>query len=353
MAKKSRFLRFLSYFIVTLLVFFAGFMYWAVGKSLPRQSQLNVERWPNAIVAQPKSTVTVMTYNMGHGQGVKDLPWDWRGEEVTKMQLNELAEVINHVKADFLFLQEVDINSHRTQNIDQAKFLLEKTNYPYSACATVWDKNYIPFPYWPIEQHLGKVLAANCIFSKYPLKNHESVIFDKPESNPFWYNWGYLDRGAQKVVAQIGDKKLTLINLHFEAWEKEARAKQVKVVSDWALSLPGPLVIGGDFNAVPPEACKKAAFADEMDADFQADKTIELLRSYLVNFNETLSISKCPSSGVNPQELATFTFPADAPNRRLDYIYTINGARIVAERVVKEAATASDHLPVWAEIAYK
>lgn len=353
MNKKYKIFRIFGAILLALVLILGAFMYWAIGKSLPRKSSLPVHRWPTAQIAQPKTTVTIMTYNIGHGQGVKSLPTDWRGEEVTKMHLGVLAEVINRVDADFVLLQEVDLHSNRTQDINQAEFLLQRTHYPYYACAVVWDKNYLPFPFWPLEHHLGHVLAANCIFAKYPLKNHESIIFDKPESNPFWYNWGYLDRGAQKVVAQIGDKKLTLINLHLEAWEQKARAKQVRATSDWVKSLPGPLVIGGDFNALPAEACRKNQFADEMDADFRDDRTIEIFKNALLDYSETLAIKMCPGSGDNADEVGTFTFPADAPNRRLDYLFGVYGAKIVSGRVVQEAATASDHLPVLVEVAYR
>ncbi len=104
------------------------------------------------------------------------------------------------------------------------ELLIKETDYLHYACATIWDKNYyIPFPFWPIKHHIGKVKSVNCVFSKYPLKDHERIIFDKPKNNPFGYNWGYLDRGLQKVVAQVGHKEINLVNLHLEAWDADAR----------------------------------------------------------------------------------------------------------------------------------
>lgn len=353
MAKKSKSWQIFACVVCILLVGPAAFMYWAIGTSLPQKSDLRVQRWPGTTIAPPKNTLSIMTYNIGHGQGIKELPTDWRGEEVTKMQLEDIAHVLNRVDADFVLLQEVDLNSHRSQNINQAEFLLRRTHYPYYACATVWDKNYIPFPFWPLEHQLGRVLAANCIFAKYPLKKHQNVIFDKPEDNAFWYNWGYIDRGAQKVVAQVGDKKISLINLHLEAWEKKARMKQAKIVAHWAQELEGPLIIGGDFNAIPPEACKKSNFADELDVDFAHDETLSILREGLKNHSESLRVEQCPPAGNNTQETNTFTFPADAPSRTLDHLFTTHGAKIIAERVVKEAGTASDHLPVLVEVEYR
>lgn len=353
MAKKTKKLRLFLYSFSFIVIAFAVFGYWALGKSLPEKSSPPIAHWPNTQAGQPKALLTAMTYNIGHGQGVKDLPWDWRDAEVTKAQLKEVANVINHLKPDFILLQEVDLDSHRTHRINQAEFLLGQTHYPYSACAIVWDKNYIPFPYWPIKHHIGKVLSSNCIFSKYPLKNHESIIFAKPESNAFWYNWGYIDRGVQKVVAQIGNKTLTIFNTHLEAWEKEARNRQVKIIGDWINSSSGPVLFGGDLNSVPPEACQKNKFGDEPEADFSKDSSIEALRYYLGDHDESLTISKCPSSGYNSQEFNTFTFPSNAPTRRLDYFYTVGSINIRQERVVKEAGTASDHLPVWIEIEYR
>lgn len=353
MTKKISIVRLVATSSVVAVIGFAAFMYWAVAKQLPRYSTAPVDRWPSRNIAQPKATVTVMTYNIGHGQGVKDLPTDWRGEDVTKMQLTEVAAAISRADADFVFLQEVDLYSHRTQNINQIEFLLERTDYPYYACAIVWDKNYLPFPFWPVSRHLGHVLSANCILAKYPIKGHEAIIFDKPESNPLWYNLGYIDRGAHKVSAQIGSKQLTLVNLHLEADEEAARLKQVVVVTDWIKTFAGPVIVGGDFNSLPPEACIKGGFIDELHVDLTNDTTIADMRKLLGEYNESLPVEACPSDGVNLAESATFTFPADVPTRTLDYLFAMNGATIKSSRVVSEAGTASDHLPVIAEVQYE
>lgn len=330
---------------VSVLALLGLFLWWAIGTALPRESELAVSRHPEFQEAAPKTRISVASYNIAYGQGVKEIPTDWRDEAYTRKKLAEVGNVVKRLNADVLLLQEVDINSNRSHHINQAEYLVVQGKYPYSACAVVWEKNYVPFPFWPIEHHLGEVKTANCVLSKYPLSWHKRIIFDKPASNPFWYNWGYLDRGAHRLDLKIGDQTLTVVNLHLEAFEQEAREKQARFLGKWIKDIKGPIVVGGDFNSIPREASKKAGFIDEPQTSFATDQTIEHVKKGLKEFNEALQASPCQTN-----EAQCHTFPADAPTRRLDYIFTSHGAQINGGRVFQEAGDASDHLPVVVEL---
>jgi endonuclease/exonuclease/phosphatase family metal-dependent hydrolase len=266
---------------------------------------------------------------------------DWRDETYTRQKLSELANVIQRLDADILLLQEVDINSKRSHHINEAELLVKAGEYPYSACAIVWNKNYVPFPFWPPKFHIGDIKTANCILSKYPMFKHQRIIFDKPDSNPFWYNWGYLDRGAQKLEVQIGSKSLFVVNMHLEAYEEEARENQARLIPTWIQDIKGPLVIGGDFNAIPSDASKRNNFADEPATFYLDDHTIDYLKEGLKDSTEALPTSLCAV-----KEHLCLTFPANEPTRRLDYLFATRGAKFVDGRTVTEAREASDHLPV-------
>jgi endonuclease/exonuclease/phosphatase family metal-dependent hydrolase len=338
------------YIISLLLVLALGLavlLWWALGKNLPQRTELPLEITTDAKAWPIPEILSVASYNIGHGQGIKENAWDYRSEEVTKRQLSMVADAMVEIDADIFLLQEVDLDSHRTFRIDQIEFIKEKTKHPYHACAIVWEKNYLPFPYWPPAHHIGSVQAANCILSRFPLSDHQRIIFDKPSSNPFWYNWGYIDRGIQRVNVRIGEKNIALLNVHLEAWEIKAREQQIKITKEYIDEIDLPIILGGDFNTVMPDAEKKSGFKDEPDADYTDEITLDWFIKNVQNL-------KVPVISANDNELnQIYTFPSDSPDRRLDHIFLIGKSLSLLDfKVAYEAGLASDHLPVVARINY-
>lgn len=331
--------------VLFLVLGLSVFLWWGLGGELPPFSQLDTVAVADAVVPPPKDILKIVSYNIGHGQGVKEQPWDHRDKNITEKQLSMIADAMTKMDADVFLLQEVDLDSNRTYHINEIEFIKKKTGHPFHACATVWEKNYVPFPYWPPSHHLGYVRAANCVLSRYPLSNHERIIFAKPKSNPFWYNWGYLDRGLERVDVRVGDKTISVLNVHFEAWETAAREEQIQITKKYIDSLTTPVILGGDFNTVLPDAPKKDGFIDDPDAHFDQDKTFTW---FLAHAPEMYAL---PPKSVNNDSFELYTYPSDNPDRRLDHIYiTKKYLHMLDFRIVKEAGLASDHLPVLATI---
>jgi endonuclease/exonuclease/phosphatase family metal-dependent hydrolase len=340
-------LKYLASLFLILLVCLSALTWWALGDQLPKESTLVVVQEKDAKPAVATGMLKVASYNIGHGQGVKVNPWDHRDKEVTLSHLAKIATAMNEMDADVYLLQEVDLDSSRTSRIDEIKFLQERTGMGYHACALVWQKNYVPFPYWPPSAQIGYVRAANCVLSRYPLENHQRIIFDKPKEQPWWYNLGYIDYALQRVDVVVGDTKIALLNIHMEPWQTNAREDQIRVVNNYLKKVELPIILGGDFNTVLPNAPKKDGFLDDPDADYSQDQTLPLL---FTNNPEIKSPILKPSA--NPSTL--YTYPSDDPDRRLDHIYLIGNTLSFADfRVFFEAGVASDHLPVVADIDYR
>lgn len=340
--------RYVSSLFLVLIIGSGIFIWWAVGTNLPTRSDLPIEQVKDALPPPAPETLVVASYNIGHGQGIKENAWDYRDKNVTMRQLTMVADAMKRMNADIFLLQEVDLDSHRTFRINEIELIKKTTGHPYHACAIVWEKNYLPFPYWPPAHHLGYVRAANCILSRFPLSNHQRILFDKPKSNPFWYNWGYLDRGIERVDVSIGDHKIALLNVHLEAWETEAREQQIEIINDYIKEIKGPVILGGDFNTMPPEATKRSGFADEPGADYTNEKTLAWFFANAVDLK--IPILHAPDNN----QFQLYTFPSDHPDRRLDHIYLLGKSLSFLDfRVVSDAGTASDHLPVVARIKYK
>ncbi len=337
----------ISLFIV--VVIFAGiFFWWAIGTTLPKKALLPIEQ-PHGIMPPPPPQYLVLaSYNVGHGQGIKEHAWDYRDKNTTENQLSLVAEAISRMNADMVLLQEIDLDSNRTFHINEIEFILKRTHYPYHACALVWEKNYLPFPFWPPAHQLGFVRAANCVISRFPLSNHQRIVFDKPESNAFWYNWGYIDRAIERVDVDVGGQKIAVLNVHLESWETAARELQIKVAKKYIDEIDLPVILGGDFNTVPPEDPKRSGFADDPDVDYANEKTFSW-------FYEHAKDLKIPTLTIKDNtSFERYTFPSDHPDRRLDHIFLLGkNLSFVDFRVFYEAGTASDHLPVIATINFR
>ena len=314
------------------------FLFWAVGKNLPKESLLDIEI-DHPTLASPKDQITILTYNIAHGQGIKTQPTDWKDKAYTHQKMTELTELIKKINPDLMTLQEVDISSNRSHYINQATWIAQKARYPYKACALVWDENYVPYPYWPIHHQLGKTQSANCILSRYPLSNHRRILFEKPQKNPFWYNWAYLERGAQLVEVSVGSHQFTVANVHLEAFDPDSRQAQARELVNLLRDLEGPVLVAGDFNSIPPEARQKKGFAGDPESDYRQDHTIQIIRSGIPTFTEA--------------PLLGFSFPANHPNQRLDAMFAFRGVQILNGHVVNEAQSASDHLPVLGLVAFQ
>lgn len=346
---KHRAIRYLASIIFLLMTAAAIFAWWAVGTSLPKHSKLPVEQIAEANPVLPPAELKISSYNIGHGQGIKENPWDYRDKDITLRQLSLVADAIARIDADILLLQEVDLDSRRTFHMNQLEFIKRKAEYPYHACALLWEKNYVPFPYWPIGHHIGYVRAANCILSKFPLSNHERVVFDKPESNPFWYNWGYIDYALERVNVAVGSKTLVVINVHLDAFDKAAREKQIGVVENYVKDIDLPVILGGDFNTVPPDAKKQNGFPDSIHDDYQNERTLRWFES---NAKDLKAPALSNNTDSEPCKLCTY--PSNQPNRQLDHIFLLGGSLSFVDFWVDSLAkTASDHLPVVAKIGYQ
>jgi endonuclease/exonuclease/phosphatase family metal-dependent hydrolase len=301
--------------------------------------------WGEAPPANPPR-LRVLSYNMHFGIGRDDDHTKVSRADVERI-LAEMAALINKLNADVVLLQEVDFDSARTFGIDQMNVLARATGMRHMAPVKTWIKGYIPFPYWPPSAHYGRMDSGQAVLSRYPITRNTAIRLPKPAANPFYYNAFYLTRTMQEVDVTVGTHSLRLYNIHTEAYDVPNRQIHAEMIAarlrEHALSCA---IAAGDFNAVPPEASVKHAFADEPETDMRADRSVETLRQ-VAGFTDII-----PEDRYTADESAALTFPADVPNRRLDYLYYSSAFRLIEGRIVHEAGPLSDHLPTLAELAF-
>ena len=148
-----------------------------------------------------KDTLRVMTFNLGYLSGMKNnLPVEMP-EETFEENLKSSRSFLNKIAPDIIGFQEIDYGSDRSWNRNQLDSLSEGFHQAYASVN--WDKNYVPFPYWPIKYHFGKMNSGQTILSKYPILNAETMVLDKPLNTPFYYNRFYLNRLIHWCYAKV------------------------------------------------------------------------------------------------------------------------------------------------------
>lgn len=316
-------------FILCFVVVFAIVLWASSPNHSPADYSVLIEKeLPTAV--DEDSVYSIVTYNIGYLSGMtNNLPVigesSFYDENLKKALAN--LKVLN---PDIICLQEIDFNSDRSFQVNQQE-AIQNLGYKYAFQAVNWDEKYLPFPGSPFNfnTHYGAVYSGQSIISKYPLKETERTVLERPESLAFYEEGFYLDRLAQHTTIKIGGQPVYLINVHLEAFDKAARTKQMNYLVDWIKEIieDTPLLLVGDFNS---------------DID-KATASIHAIAN--------LPGMAYATTGSQKESL---TFPSDQPVKRLDYIF-YNQQYIAMEEaaVLHEFGTVSDHLPVMLSFRLK
>lgn len=339
--------KFLLFTLLLLIIALVAFIIWNHYPPLPSRALLGIHKITVPHEKEVGPSFTVATYNIQYGIGFQGNRLDGLERRDFYERLQRLADILIEIDADIVLLQEVDFYARKSQFIDQASFLAEKAGYPYFAEAPHWRRRF--FPYW--NRVWGPLNHGLCILSRFPLLENEARVFEHPKEAPFYVRWLYSPHGGQRAVAQIGTQKVALFNVHLEPWAQKTREKSVEYIKEWMAPVSTPLILGGDFNAIPPEAPVKTFynledtpwFIDRREWNVENDTTIRSIRE--LGFSEAT-----PPKEYLANEHAAFTYPADKPSQKLDYLFAGKGAVITKGWVFTKAGDASDHLPLVAEV---
>lgn len=200
-------------------------------------------------------TLSILTFNIGYGGYNKEEDFFMDGgegvlpESSAKVMENlaGIASVINEEACDVVFVQEADIDSHRSYNNNEVAYLSSSIGMPF-AFACNYKVAYVPYPIPP----MGKVYSGLVNYSAFDVR--EAVRYALPDTAPWYMSMGYLKRCllVERIPVQDSDRELVLVNLHLEAYtEEEKRDAQMKVLSDLIeeeYAKGNYVIVGGDFN---------------------------------------------------------------------------------------------------------
>lgn len=331
----------LAILLFVLILAFVIFYYWASSSTQPQDKLSEIITYTDTPESRETQGIfTVMTYNTGYLSGMtNNQPVKRPGKTFFDKNMESFLQLLNETQPDIIGVQEIDFHSKRSHYVNQLEAIAKKAGYPFAAKAINWDKRYLPFPYWPLSLHFGRVLSGQAVLSRWPILSTVRIVLPKPKSTPFFYNAFYLDRLIQVVKIKIDSRNLIILNVHLDAIDWETREDQAKRLLNIYRSFKDdyPVLVMGDFNSIPPDAPQKNDFPDEPVTDFRNDRTIQFFLE---------------DPGLKAANITTFTFPTDSPTRKLDYIfYTHDKIQLI--KVFVPNIDSSDHLPTVLQFSLK
>lgn len=211
-----------------------------------------------------------------------------------------IITVLKKYPADIIALQEVDVNTKRSGNINEAKVIGDAMGmHAFFGKAIDHDGGYY----------------GVALLSKFPLK--DTVVIRLPMDTA--------SKGEPRILVAAtvklpSGRAVTVSSTHLDH-RKDPRSREMQVAEINAVATKNalPFIIAGDLNAEPA-----SAVIGLLDETFQR------------------SCDDCP-----------FTFPDIKPDRTIDYIAfrRSKGVKILSHQVIP-GPFASDHLPIRAVLLF-
>jgi endonuclease/exonuclease/phosphatase family metal-dependent hydrolase len=251
---------------------------------------------PSAAVARARSrpafakTLRVMTYNIHVGIGMDK-----------KLDLARIAQIINKQHPDLVGLQEVDRGVARTQRIDEIAELAKLTRLDYAFAFNLRFQG-------------GQYGVA--ILSRFPIMASDHRLYQNLREAE--------RRGFIRAEVIVGGRRISFVTTHLDYQYDDGRVFEAQQLLAAMKDIDEPLIIVGDFNDVP------------------AGHAYQLMRN---QFDDGWIAGRAPDEG--------FSYPADKPAKRIDYIFCRTTDRLRVKRAWIVNTLASDHVPVVADLELK
>ncbi len=240
--------------------------------------------------AREPNQLRVLNYNIRHGRGMDD-----------EIDLERIAGVINAVNPDLVALQEVDVGVRRSGEVDQVEELARLTNMH-----GVFGKH----------RDFGGGDYGQALLARWPFESVEVIDLHGTTGESADYRVAV----AGHLPATERSPEILLVTMHLHHQAEEHRLLQVAELKRvLGAAEQETVILAGDLNARPGSETANKILAEWVD-----------------------------TTGDD-----AMTFPADAPDRKIDYILFPKGHpwRVLHSEVVDEPM-ASDHRPVLVDLEW-
>lgn len=247
---------------VILLLAVALIAFLSITEYLPEDKEpaARIQTDPSLSKISIGDTVTVYTWNIGYGGLGKDSDFFMDGGEMVdppnqqtvEQNLAAIRSFMQQRNADAWLLQEVDVDSARTDGMDQFDSIHQAVGGS-AAFAYNYNCPFVPIPLPPI----GRVESGIATYSQRLMTADAERV-----SLPCPFSWPI--RAAQskrcllitRLPLEGSDKQLVLVNLHLEAYDdgdgKRAQTELLMQVLQQEYQKGNYVIAGGDFNQTFP-----------------------------------------------------------------------------------------------------
>lgn len=206
------------------------------------------------------TSVTVYTWNMGYAGLGRESDFFMDGgtmvnppsQDAVEKNMKAIREFMRGQKADAWLIQEVDVNSARTDGMDQFARLQSGVSGD-SAFAYNYKCPFVPIP-WP---PMGRIEGGLATVTPHSIKGEAERI-----SLPCPFSWPVRTANIKRcllvtrLAVEGSERELVLINLHLEAYEsgegRIAQTKQLLELMQSEYEKGNYVIAGGDFNQAFP-----------------------------------------------------------------------------------------------------
>lgn len=218
------------------------------------------------------------------------------GGELAKYNAKSYSDCIKKYNPDFVLFQEMDHYTIRNKNKD----LLGEIAV-----------NLGMFPYFGRAISFSGGSYGNGILSKYPFYNARTITF-KPTDASEQRSCAWID------VVLPNKRKVRIAVTHLDVANDQVRVSSLAIINNNIFSNNMPIILGGDFNAVPGSETMNYAFLKWQDIGYGTGST----------------------------------FPSSNPTKRIDYIlgYPKSWGKTIYQ--VVSYPELSDHCFIVAELQF-
>lgn len=249
--------------------------------------------------------------------------------------------IAEHSNADFILLQEVDVNSKRSYETNEYQEIANELADNYSnAIALNFNVKYVPKPLTSFSP-IGKVKSGVATYSKYNVT--QTTRFQYPGS----YDWPvrvfHLDRCMlESRIPVANGKELIVINSHNSAYDGgKLKPLEMEYLRNHLMAeyqKGNYVIVGADWNQCPPNF-NYATFAQGSADDYYQDNIAEdfMPEGWLWAYDTTTPTNRKLAAPYKKGE--TFT-------TLIDFYLVSPNVKIEAVKGVNIDFKYSDHQPV-------
>lgn len=219
---------------------------------------LTVNNNPQQVMRQGES-FSVTTFNIGYAGLDKGQDFFMDGgtksrsssREQTKINLEAVASLMTVTDSDLFMLQEVDIDSSRSNGIDEVSYLSNK----FADYSNVFATNYkVPWVPLPVLDPMGSVNSGLLTLSRF--NSTSNIRYDLPGKETWPRQQFDLDRAFVESRFPVDNgKELILVNLHLSAFDQGGtiRKQQLEYLSAYIKKEndKGNYLILGEIGTIP------------------------------------------------------------------------------------------------------